>query len=230
MSDCDVTDSARKPSAADRARKSLGISDEAIYSTVRSELVRECVHRGTILDVGCGEGDLKPWVDDLADRYVGSDIVRYERFPADADFLETNLETGRIAVDDCSIDTVVAAEVIEHLENPRAFVRELARCTRPGGLVVVTTPNQLSALSLAVLALRRRHAAFQDVHYPAHLTALLEVDLVRIANEAGLVNARIAYTCTGRIVFTPWHYPRALASRFPRWLSDNVVLLARRPD
>lgn len=168
-------------------------------------------------------------MDDLANRYVGSDIVRYKRFPADADFLETNLETGRIAVDDGSIDTVVAVEVIEHLENPRAFVRELARCVRHGGHVVVTTPNQLSALSLATPALRRRHAAFQDVHYPAHLVALLEVDLVRMANEAGLVNVRITYTCTGRIVFTPRHYPRALASCLPCWLSDNVVLVARRP-
>ncbi len=41
-------------------------------------------------------------------------------------------------------DVVVAAEVIEHLENPRCMVRDLFRLCRPGGSVIVTTPNNES--------------------------------------------------------------------------------------
>ena len=216
-------------SVEERARASLGISDAAIYAAVRRVLLERGLAGGRLLDVGCGEGHLMAFVSGIVDDYVGTDIVRYDRFPVDATFLYTDLESGRISIADGEMDVVCAVEVIEHLENPRAFVRELARCVRPGGLVVVTTPNQLSALSLATLVFRHRHAAFQDIHYPAHLTALLEVDLLRIAGEAGLLEARVDFTCAGRIVFTSRNYPGTLARRLPRWLSDNVLLSARRP-
>lgn len=214
--------------AEERAKCSLGISDAAIYVAVRRVLEELGVKGGTLLDVGCGAGGFREFATVIADVYIGTDIVRYDDFPEEARFVPGNLESDRIPVDDESMDVVCALEVIEHLENPRAFVRELARCVRPGGLVVVTTPNQLSFLSLLTLVVKHRHSAFQDAHYPAHLTALIEVDLVRIAGEAGLVDARIHYTNSGRLVLTPYHFPHTIARRFPRRLSDNVILTARR--
>ena len=92
----------------------------------------------------------------------------------------------------------------------------------------MTTPNQLSVLSLITLLVKGRYSAFQDVHYPAHLTALLEVDLRRIATECGLTDVVIVYSQHGRVVLTPWHYPRWLAGLFPRWMSDNVLLIGRK--
>lgn len=216
-------------SIEERAQSSLGISDTAIYKAILRVMQKAGVQGGTLLDVGCGEGHLRRFALEVVDRYIGTDIVRYQGFPPEAEFLSTNLESGCVPFADDSMDVVAAVEVIEHLENPRAFVRELARCVRPGGVVVVSTPNQLSALSLMTLAMKQRHAAFQDVHYPAHLTALLPVDLVRIAREAGLEKVQIRYTNSGRIVFTPWHYPTSLARLCSRLMSDNVVLLARRP-
>src|SRR5262249_7290735 len=111
--------------------------------------------------------------------------------------------------------------------NPRAFCRELVRITRPGGWVVITTPNQVSALSLLTLAVKGRFAAFQDREYPAHLTALLPVDLQRIAAECGLRDITIADTEWGRVRRTAWHYPAAVAAVWPRGLSDNVVMVGR---
>lgn len=74
---------------------------------------------------------------------------------------------------------------IEHLENPRAFIRVLVRLTKPGGWVFVTTPNQLSLLSQMTLMLKNQFNAFQEAPslYPAHITALLEIDLIRITTE-----------------------------------------------
>jgi len=54
---------------------------------------------------------------------------------------------GRLPFDDASFDAVVAIEVVEHVENQFAFLRELARIARPGATVVVTTPNTLNANS-----------------------------------------------------------------------------------
>jgi hypothetical protein len=93
---------------------------------------------------------------------------------------------------------------------------------------VISTPNQLSLLSLLTLAAKGRFSAFQDSEYPAHLTALLEVDLRRILSEAGLRDVRVAYTKHGRIPFTGAHYPAALANLAPQSLSDNVVAAGRR--
>ena len=77
---------------------------------------------------------------------------------------------------------------------------------------------------------KHRFSYFQDVHYPAHLTALLEVDLMRIAAECGLDDARIEFTASGRVPFTARHYPKFASRAFPRALSDNVLLAARKPQ
>ncbi|MGH7670049.1 MAG: class I SAM-dependent methyltransferase, partial [Gemmatimonadaceae bacterium] len=130
--------------------------------------------------------------------------------------------------DGCA-NVVAAVETIEHLENPWAFVRELARLAAPGGWVVVTTPNQLSVLSKMTLVLKHAFNAFQAPSYPAHRTALLEVDLRRIVAEAGLMDAEVRYTGQGRAPFTGGHYPRAFGRWAPRGCSDNVAIVAHKP-
>jgi 2-polyprenyl-3-methyl-5-hydroxy-6-metoxy-1,4-benzoquinol methylase len=211
-----------------RARLSKGRSAHPIYATV-AEMLAACDAGGVVADVGCGSGTLWATVKGRFSACIGLDAARYEGLPRDIDFRAVDLDAGRLPLDDGSVDAAVAVEVIEHLENPRAFVRELARLVRPGGCVVISTPNQLSVLSLLTLAARGRFSAFQDAEYPAHRTALLEVDLRRILGEAGLGDIRVSYTRRGRMPFTGLHYPVALAAIAPRWFSDNVVASARRP-
>jgi SAM-dependent methyltransferase len=140
-----------------------------------------------------------------------------------------DLDTGRAPYPDAFADVVAAVETIEHLENPRAFARELTRLARPGGWVVVTTPNQLSLLSKLALVVRNEFPAFRGSNYPAHLTALLEVDLRRIAAECGWVAVAVAYSGDGRLPGTARHWPRWLCRRFPRALSDNFLVVGRKP-
>jgi 2-polyprenyl-3-methyl-5-hydroxy-6-metoxy-1,4-benzoquinol methylase len=183
---------------------------------------------GCFVDVGCGQGDLHRYVGPRFTRYVGIDAVRYDHFPEEAEFCHLDLDGGHIPLPDRYADVVAAVEVIEHLENPRDFLRKLVRLAKPGGWVIVTTPNQLSLLSLATLVLKQRFQAFQDVHYPTHLTALLEVDLRRIGTECGLVEIAVEYSRAGRLPLSAHHFPRLLADRFPRCLSDNVLMIGRR--
>lgn len=212
-----------------RARRSGGTSHAAIYETVARSLEKREARGDLLVDAGCGEGNLWPYVRGRFARCVGLDAVRYEALPDEIEFMRADLNAPRIAAPEAFADAVVSVETIEHLENPRAFMRELVRMTKPGGWVLVTTPNQLSFLSLLTLVLKRRHSAFQDVHYPAHLTALLEVDLRRIAAECGLAEVEIEYTRAGRMALTPWHYPRFASRLSPRLFSDNVLLIGRRP-
>ena len=215
--------------SANRARQSRGISNSAIYAMVADVLRRNDAKGQLLLDVGCGTGSLRPVVEGLCARYLGVDVVRYDALPPDVEFVQFDLETGKAPLPDGTADIVTAVETIEHVENPRALMRELTRLVKPGGVVVVTTPNQQSLLSLMTLVVKGMHSAFQDVHYPAHLSALLAIDLRRIARENNLVDARICFSHEGRIVFTAIHYPAFISRAFPCACSDNVLLFARKP-
>lgn len=209
-----------------RARQSQGISHEPIYRMAAQALAaRGC--RGVLVDLGCGTGNLKAFAPEFT-RYIGVDAVRYEGFPAGAEFIQGDLDLLPVRLSDGTGDAVAAVETIEHLENPRALMREMARLAKPGGWVAVTTPNCLSLHSLLTLAVKKQFSDFQDASYPAHITPLLESDLLRMAGECGLTEAAILYSLHGRVSLTPWHYPRALSRLFPRALSNNVLLIARR--
>ena len=210
-----------------RARQSLGSSGEAIYRTVTA-LLQERGAGGVLVDAGCGTGNLWNLVAAQFSRCIGIDAVRYDQLAAGVEFLRADLDRDRLPLPDETGDVVAAVETIEHLENPRAFCRELVRVARRGGWVVITTPNQLSVLSLLTLATRHRFSAFQDAAYPAHRTALLEVDLRRVAAECGLRDLEVRFSGHGRLPLSAAHYPAAMSRWFPRALSDNVVLIGRR--
>ncbi|MGA9725745.1 MAG: methyltransferase domain-containing protein, partial [Candidatus Binatus sp.] len=161
-------------------------------------------------------------------RYVGADIARYEEYPSDAEFHRVNLDCLPTPLGDGFADVVVAVETIEHLENPRALMREMVRLCCPAGRMVVTTPSQLSLATKASLLVKNQFLAFQEAPglYPTHITALLEIDLIRIARECGLVDCAIFYSDNGRIPLTAAHWPGAFVGRA---FSDNLALLARRP-
>lgn len=213
----------------ERARRTLGASGEAVYRMVARAVAARHPGGGTLVDVGCGAGALWPHLRTRFGRYVGVDVVRYDGFPAEGEFHALDLDRGEVPLPDGTADVAAGVETIEHLENPRAFVRMLARLARPGGWVIVTTPNQHSLLSKGTFLLRGQHAHFQDASYPAHITALLEADLRRMAAECGLVDVAVEYSGNGRIPGTGRHWPAPLARALPRGFSDNLLMAGRKP-
>jgi len=212
----------------ERALRSGGTSAAAIYRMVAAVVAERHNGGGVLIDVGCGNGELWPFVSDRFSTYIGADVIRYDGFPKPADFYRIDLDSGRVPLPDASADVVAAVETIEHLENPRAFARELTRLAKPGGWIIVTTPNQLSVLSKLTLAFRNEFNAFRAGSYPAHLTALLEVDLVRIAQECRWNDVAVAYSAHGRIPGVRYHWPRLLSHWFSRAFSDNVLVHGRK--
>ncbi len=214
--------------ANSRALQSGGDSEPAVHRLI-ARVVESLNIRGELLvDVGCGQGKLWHRLSARFARCVGIDAVRYPGLPPDIEWCQTQLDSSGIPLPNEVADVVVCSETIEHVENPRALMRELSRLAKPDAWLIVTTPNQLSCSSLLTLIVKHRFSYFQDVHYPAHLTALLEVDLTRMAAECGLTDSTIEYTLSGRVPFTGRHYPKFLSNVFPRALSDNVLLAARK--
>lgn len=70
------------------------------------------------------------------------DVAR-EPFGADLPFRQVDLDERDFAtgIEPGSYDLVTAVEVIEHLESPLGFLRNVARLLRPDGCAIVTTPN-----------------------------------------------------------------------------------------
>jgi 2-polyprenyl-3-methyl-5-hydroxy-6-metoxy-1,4-benzoquinol methylase len=224
-----ISDAATCAGLEVRARQSLGASSDAIHRMVAEAIDRHDIRGSRVFDVGCGRGSLRAVLQHRFAEYRGLDAVLYAGFPNAAEFTHVDLDRENWGVESGSGDLVVAVETIEHLENPWAFLRQLAALAVAGGWVMVTTPNQLSVLSLMTLVLKRRFSAFQDADYPAHRTALLESDLRRVARACDLEVVEVGYSLRGRLPLTGWHYPIAAARRWPLRLSDNLMIVARKP-
>ena len=101
-----------------------------------------------VVEAGCGEGYGGQLLADAGAAVVaGLDLdlatlrhsaVAYPGVPVAA----ANLVSLPLA--DAAVDLVVCSQVVEHLWDQDGFVAECARVLRPGGLLVVTTPNRLT--------------------------------------------------------------------------------------
>jgi SAM-dependent methyltransferase len=211
-----------------RSLMSLGSSNDAIYRMVRGAVANRHPGGGLLIDVGCGNGELWPYLNDRFDRYLGLDAIRHSGFPQQGEFHKLDFDRDQVDMFDDAADVVAAVEVIEHLENPRLFFRKLVKMAKPNGLIVVTTPNQLSLLSLVILVVKKEFNAFREAPglYPAHLSALLEIDLRRIANESGLVGAEIRFSNQGRMPMLDYRWPSFCKGQL---FSENVAIVARKP-
>ena len=114
-----------------------------------------------VLDVGCSSGYLaRP----LAAR--GNTIVGLELDPVAAraaeEFCELvlvgDVETMELPLEPGSFDVVLGGDVIEHLRDPAATLARLRPFLRPGGRVVLSTPNVANwAIRLSLLSGRWRY-------------------------------------------------------------------------
>lgn len=105
---------------------------------------------GRYLEIGAGAGDIAasvaPGFDELVLTEVSAPRVRAlaERFDADRSkvaVFEHDIEAQPIPLPDDSIDVVALVAVVEHLVEPIGALREIRRILRPGGRLILDTPN-----------------------------------------------------------------------------------------
>ncbi len=104
-------------------------------------------NRGIVADLGCGDGDYSVALTKMGFKVTACDLdVKRFRHRGEIDFKICDV-TKKLPFDDASLDYVVLAEVIEHLRNPYQVMQEISRVLRPGGKLILSTPNILNLKS-----------------------------------------------------------------------------------
>src|SRR5262249_12039225 len=99
-----------------------------------------------ILDAPCGAGELATALGERGYRMFGADLDATASARLGDAFATADLSQP-LPWRDGSVDAVLSVEGIEPLENRHAYLRELCRVLKPGGLLVLTTPNTVSLRS-----------------------------------------------------------------------------------
>ncbi len=100
------------------------------------------VRSGTYCDVGCGPGGVLRIAQDRGWTAVGVEISSWaveEGKRNGLDICQGSLLDARFPLD--HFDAVSMFDVLEHLSAPRQYVSEICRILKPGGVLVVETPN-----------------------------------------------------------------------------------------
>ncbi|MBK8167679.1 MAG: class I SAM-dependent methyltransferase [bacterium] len=95
---------------------------------------------GHVLDLPSGPGYLVRDLQALGFTGVAGEIVTSLHCFDDVSYAEVDM-TRRFPFDNASFDYVVSIEGIEHIADPFAFMGEVRRVLRPGGRLLLTTPN-----------------------------------------------------------------------------------------
>lgn len=127
--------------------------DPAFYGKYVSHL-RPDTASGKALDVGCGVGQVVHQLDQAGVEAHGVDVSAPNIEKAKQVSERVQLYDGRrLPFADGDFDSVGALNVLEHVDEPEAFIADLVRVTRPGGKVIISSPNFLRVLG------------FRDYHY-----------------------------------------------------------------
>jgi ubiquinone biosynthesis O-methyltransferase len=148
----------------------------------------------TLLDIGCGNGALTASLAKRGAAVTGIDLSESGIALARAAHPDVRFEVGSV-YDDLrarfgTFDRVVALEVIEHLFDPRTFLRRAFEALKPGGRLVLSTPYH-GYLKNVVLALSGKlDAHFTVLWDGGHIKFFSERTLAAMLQEAGFVDLR----------------------------------------
>jgi 2-polyprenyl-3-methyl-5-hydroxy-6-metoxy-1,4-benzoquinol methylase len=207
-----------------------------------------------ILDVGCGTGLNAERLSKLGHTVVGIDLSSV----AIAKFCDKGLEghvvdieAGTLPFADGSFDIIYASEVIEHSVDTADFLAKLFRILKPGGLLLLSTPNSAFWPYRILGCLGRTASEYQ---HPGHVRFFSRRSLRDAVEAAGFqidrFSARHMYLVLGRRLGDPlaplllncgfaqeprfatgdhfWQLSRFAVNASPFW-ADTFIVVAHHP-
>jgi SAM-dependent methyltransferase len=167
-------------------------------------LALELARAPRVLDVGCGEGQFAAELARAGANAVGADVSREALRRARARHPELELQLipahGSWPFADASFDAAWAGETIEHVADTAAWLSEVRRVLRPGGMLLLSTPAHGRAVMLALALWPRRleehfdprgdHLRFYTARSLREVLADFGFERIALRGAAGLPGAR----------------------------------------
>ncbi|KAF0244952.1 MAG: hypothetical protein FD180_2049 [Planctomycetota bacterium] len=184
---------------------------------LRSILRRCASPPASFLDAGCGDGRYLRAMSraGLAKQNIhGLELdERVVKGLSEAGFQVSceRVETCR-RIPDGSIDLATMFHVIEHVADPAAVVRQLARWLSPGGLLALETPN-LDSFD----ARKFRESFWGGYHIPRHWTLFTPESLRRLMESAGLEVVATLFQTGHSFWMYSYHHRLRYGKRPRRW-------------
>ena len=202
---------------ANRELKSLSLDEEhrlAVRNAkTRVDLIRRYCPSGKLLEVGCARGD---FLREAREFFTVSGVEPNPELARDALVFAPVHQGVLETCPDSGYDVAASFHVIEHTASPRQFLAAIAARLRPGGLIVLETPN---IHSMPFRLFKGRWRQFIPEHYfffdEKTLARLLEAQgfkveriqrIGKFASPALVLNRLARY-------FRPLHYAEDLAGR-----------------
>lgn len=171
---------------------------EEAFEVLRGVMAAGC----RVIDVGSGQGAFAARLSD-AGYAVTSVDKNVADFRADGvefiavDFDNAQQVAGFRQSHEGQFDVAIGMEVIEHVENPWEYCRLLLSLVRPGGLVLITTPNVESALSRTTFLFSGlfEHFSTEDYRGSGHINPMTMHELLIIADGVGAQMVSVRTLC-----------------------------------
>lgn len=153
----------------------------------RKRMYLDGIPPGRLLDVGCGSGQFLALMRSEGWEVEGQDV--------DLRAAETAFKTYGIGVrvgrleavgySDDTFDAVTMSHVIEHINDPIGILKECRRILKPGGMLVLVTPNAES------FGHKYFKSCYRDLDPPRHLYLFTQNTLQHVGKKAGFTNCRV---------------------------------------
>lgn len=136
--------------------------------------LRHLTPGGTVLDYGAGDRPFESMLRTIFDHYIAADHPDANRPHARRP--DIYIVGDKLDIDSQAIDCVVLTEVLEHVYEPRAALREIHRMLKPGGALIGTVPFSM-----------KEHEQPYDFH---RYTSFC---LIRMFRDSGFTIQRVEY-------------------------------------
>lgn len=163
-----------------------------IYAESVEKIAKKYLKRGLkVFDCGCGNGFHSMILKKYAGDVIAGDLENRTRPEYPLNFRKISANSYGI---ENEFDAVFSFDVIEHVEDDFKFIKELARITKPGGRIIIGTPNKrrLSSIIRVMLGNKVVYPYRLGYHYESggeiiHLRGYSMDELERLAQKAAKV-------------------------------------------
>jgi 2-polyprenyl-3-methyl-5-hydroxy-6-metoxy-1,4-benzoquinol methylase len=185
------------------------------HGVIATLVAKHVIPKGDVLDIGAHSGALLLRLHDLGfSEMMGTDLDPTRFDVPEAAFKRMELNDAFARHFSRRFQLVAATDVIEHLDSPRAFLKEVYELVEEGGWVVISLPNVASWEGRLKFFLSGELWQFGEVHYRVqrHISPITRQQMTMMMQEIGFRVVEVISAGS----FSTW-LRKALT--FPLWAS-----------